>query len=148
MSENKTHDCVLGFGELVIKPGEEAGLNVQPHMNFLVKRLEIPADIVDSLVVYDLKVGKTSVLLNTGCLPASMFSPQANLVINRDNEVATPSMFVSLKVKNVSKSDVLVRAGVSGIRIGSLGEGDREVLKQASDLARSLGVLKKEGEKA
>ena len=91
-------ELALGYGFLFIAPGATTPYTERPQVLFRAERLVIPSLFAPALAVVDIKVGNRSQLVNSGQLPAEMFTEVAvGLRLSCDTAQVAQDVTVVLK---------------------------------------------------
>jgi hypothetical protein len=103
----------IGFTSLAVAPGTTVDIPSRPQELFRGTRLVIPSSIAASVVVEDIKVGRSSQFVASGAQPGEAFKDTAT-GDNVSLDTARPGMDITLKITNVGGTAVDFRATLFG----------------------------------
>lgn len=103
----------IGFTSLALSPGTTVDISSRPQELFRGTRLVIPSSIAASIVVEDIKVGRSSQFVGSGAQPGEAFKDTAT-GDNVSLDTARPGMDITLKITNVGGTAVDFRATLFG----------------------------------
>jgi hypothetical protein len=101
MSKSIAHE----FGPVMVPSICSVNVAVQARDAFFPERLVVPSEIAGDFLVTDVKVGRNSQFVSTGCLPAMVFSSRANPEPLSGFDPVGAGMFVTISVTNQSGED-------------------------------------------
>lgn len=107
---------VLGFERATVTALTEATVRAFPQRKFRTERLTIAASIANFFDVLDLRVGRDSLFVDVGPVPAEMFS-QVGVGTALRGYTANLGNTITLQVENVDAGDQAIRAGIRGTAI-------------------------------
>jgi len=111
-----SQEQVLGFERATVTSLAEATLRAFPQRTFRTERLTIPASVANFFDVLDLRVGRDSMFVDTGPVPAEQFS-QVGVGVSLRGYTANLGNTVTLQVENIDASDQQIRASIIGTAI-------------------------------
>jgi len=107
---------VLGFERATVVALAEATVRAFPQRKFRTERLTIAASIANFFDVLDLRVGRDSLFVDVGPVPAEMFAQVAVGTALR-GYTANLGNTITLQVENIDAADQMIRAGIRGTAI-------------------------------
>ena len=107
---------VLGFERATVTALTEATVRAFPQRKFRTERLTIAASIANFFDVLDLRVGRDSLFVDVGPVPAEMFS-QVGVGTALRGYTANLGNTITLQVENIDAGDQAIRAGIRGTAI-------------------------------
>lgn len=107
---------VLGFERATVTALAEATVRAFPQRKFRTERLTIAASIANFFDVLDLRVGRDSLFVDVGPVPAEMFS-QVGVGTALRGYTANLGNTITLQVENIDAGDQAIRAGIRGTAI-------------------------------
>lgn len=107
---------VLGFERATVVALTEATVRAFPQRKFRTERLTIAASIANFFDVLDLRVGRDSLFVDVGPVPAEMFS-QVGVGTALRGYTANLGNTITLQVENIDAGDQAIRAGIRGTAI-------------------------------
>ncbi len=107
---------VLGFERATVTALTEATVRAFPQRKFRTERLTIAASIANFFDVLDLRVGRDSLFVDVGPVPAEMFS-QVGVGTALRGYTANLGNTITLQVENIDAGDQPIRAGIRGTAI-------------------------------
>ena len=103
----------IGFATLALAPNTTVDIPSRPQALFRGTRLVIPTSIAASVVIEDIKVGRSSQFVASGSQPGEAFMATAT-GDNVSLDTAQPGMDITLKITNVSGVAIDFRATLFG----------------------------------
>lgn len=107
----------LGFPSTDLSPRSTTTVSVQPQVPFRGRRLVIPSNIADAIMVEGIYVGRNNMLM--GPVPARAFTELA-MGMELTMETAQVSQQVSLRVVNTSDRPLRFDAAIIGVGVEEL----------------------------
>lgn len=107
---------VLGFERATVTALTEATVRAFPQRKFRTERLTIAASIANFFDVLDLRVGRDSLFVDVGPVPAEMFS-QVGVGTALRGYTANLGNTITLQVENIDAGDQPIRAGIRGTAV-------------------------------
>lgn len=107
---------VLGFERATVVALTEATVRAFPQRKFRTERLTIAASIANFFDVLDLRVGRDSLFVDVGPVPAEMFS-QVGVGTALRGYTANLGNTITLQVENIDAGNQAIRAGIRGTAI-------------------------------
>lgn len=115
-SPQGAQEQVLGFERATVVALTEATVRAFPQRKFRTERLTIAASIANFFDVLDLRVGRDSLFVDVGPVPAEMFS-QVGVGTALRGYTANLGNTITLQVENIDAGDQAIRAGIRGTAI-------------------------------
>lgn len=115
-SPQGAQEQVLGFERATVTALTEATVRAFPQRKFRTERLTIAASIANFFDVLDLRVGRDSLFVDVGPVPAEMFS-QVGVGTALRGYTANLGNTITLQVENIDAGDQAIRAGIRGTAI-------------------------------
>lgn len=107
---------VLGFERATVTALTEATVRAFPQRKFRTERLTIAASIANFFDVLDLRVGRDSLFVDVGPVPAEMFS-QVGVGTALRGYTANLGNTITLQVENIDAGNQPIRAGIRGTAV-------------------------------
>jgi len=107
---------VLGFERATVASLAEATVRAFPQRKFRTERLTIAASIANFFDVLDLRVGRDSLFVDVGPVPAEMFS-QVGVGTALRGYTANLGNTITLQVENIDATDQMIRSAIRGTAI-------------------------------
>lgn len=109
---NQHQSVALGLGSTLVVAGGSCRVNVQPQVEVLFQRLVVASEVAPLFEVLDVAVGKQSLSIR---YPSAKACDETRVVETYSPRqiVVTPSMFVTVEVRNVSDCAVNFQGAVA-----------------------------------
>ena len=112
-SPTKSREYVIGFDTTSVAAGANASPSKRPQVLFRPERIIIPSNIALDFVVVDVKVGKNSQFVQSGEVPAVVFT-EGSFGVRLKMDTVQVSMDLTLTVRNTSGNTRNFTAAVIG----------------------------------
>lgn len=112
-SPTKSREYVIGFDTTSVAAGATASPSKRPQVLFRPERIVIPSNIALDFVVVDVKVGKNSQFVQSGEVPAVVFT-EGSFGVRLKMDTVQVSMDLTLTVRNTSGNTRNFTAAVIG----------------------------------
>lgn len=132
------YSTVLGFPRTVIRAGESERIETQPQIRIRIRKLIIPGDVADCLLIHDVKMGNWGLMANSDPTPACTFTEFMPDVFDRVVNVNTR---VQVIVENRSNADVDLVMCALGVELDDQAKDPEEML---GDMREKLSSQKHE----
>jgi len=115
-SPSGAQEQVLGFERASVTALSEGTVRAFPQRKFRTERFTVAASIANFFDILDLRVGRDSLFVDVGPVPAEMFS-QVGVGTALRGYTANLGNTITLQVENVDSNDQFIRAGIVGTAI-------------------------------
>lgn len=104
---------VMPFPRTVVATTVTTTVTAFPQRRFRVERFVFAGSVAASFTIEELKVGQETMLVNTGSIPAELFS-QLGVGVRLSGFIARPGITCTLTVTNISGGNATISAAVIG----------------------------------
>jgi hypothetical protein len=106
----------LGFERATVTALTEATVRAFPQRMFRTERFAIAASVANFFDVLDLRIGRDSMFVDVGPVPAETFS-QVGVGVTLRGYTANLGNTITLQVENIDAGDQMIRASIIGTAI-------------------------------
>lgn len=105
------YTSVLGFGYDTIRALETVSLDAETQNDFIARKLILPKNCSESLIVHELKFGRWHAFAGSGSVPGELFSMDGPEVFETHLKLHTK---IRLTLQNISNTDLQLGACILG----------------------------------
>ena len=100
--DGKPREVLIGFGSTRVAGISSVNITVQSNEFVRPLRLEVPPDIAADFLLTDLKIGKDSQFVSSGCIPMASFSSDQFRYLKLSMDVMQIAQFCTISVTNIN----------------------------------------------